>query len=101
LKRIADKSKEQLQKRVDSKLQGNTMDAAANIKDVSYDEHGQFMRTVTVTEVPGMGTIHSVSIFFGTRDGMLVFQFNSKDSEYGQYADLFSKIISSIERPQE
>ena len=100
LKRLASKARERLQKKLNSKLQDNSMDVTANVKDVSYDETGQFVRTVTAGELPDLGTIHSVSILFGTKDGMLTFQFNSKESDYGQYADLFSKIIASIERPQ-
>ena len=100
LKKMANKTKERIQKKLESKFQDNSMDAAASVKDVSYDENGQFVRMVTVGEVPDMGTFHSVSVIFGTTDGMLTFQFNAKESEYGQYADLFSKIITSIEKPQ-
>ena len=99
LKKLANKTKERLQKNIDSKLQDNSMNATANVKDVSYDENGQFVRIVTVGEVPDIGVIHSVSVLFGTTDGMLTFQFNSRESDYGQYADLFSKIISTIQRP--
>lgn len=100
LKKLANKTKERLQKKLDSKFQDNSMGAAVSVKDVSYDENGQFVRMVTVGEVPDIGTIHSVSVLFGTTDGMLTIQFNSKESEYGRYSDLFSKIIASIEKPR-
>jgi len=99
LKRLANKTKERLQKKLDSKFQDNSMDATVSVKDVSYDENGQFVRMVTVGEVPDMGTIHSVNVLFGTKDGILTFQFNSRESDYGQYTDLFSKIISAIVKP--
>jgi len=101
LRKMAERKKTEMQSNINNQFKGNSLDATANIKDVTYDEQGQFVRLLEEANIPNIGTIYSIGVIFGTADGMFSIQFNSKLSEYNQYSNLFSKIISTIEKPED
>jgi len=92
--------KKKMQQSANSAFDRNSFNASVNTGEVNYDEQKQVLRVVTMMSVPNLGLMRSIDVVFLTESGMLTFKFTSAEKEYGQYADLFSRVIASIERPR-
>jgi hypothetical protein len=97
MRQLAAATKEKLQQRAKAVFENNTLNASPDVIELLYDEAGHFMRVVSKVTAPDLGTIRSIDINFPTKSGMLTFKFAAKETEYEQYADLFSAIIKNIE----
>jgi hypothetical protein len=100
-KQLAVGMKQKLQKKVTAISENSSLITSESVTDVSYDEHGHFIRVVETAMMPDVGLIHAVALNFRTDFGMLSFVFSSTDTEYGKYADVFSQIARSIDIPEE
>ncbi len=68
-----------------------------NIGEQVYDEEGKRLISRMKTDVAGVGSVYMLIGMQLTSKGYIQFMLYCEESEYGQYEEVFSQIINSIE----